>query len=180
MQVFGQVFGQLFGWMGGTRPGFNIDDATPQDLPACGDIHRESFAQAWEDGTLATMLKTKGTAALVARASKPADHPVRGFLMYRIAGPEAEILTIATARKARRHGAARMLLEEMIRRCLADRLEEIFLEVDSGNEAAIRLYRSLGFAKVGEREGYYQLGENEPAEDGKTGNALIMRLDLTD
>ena len=166
--------------MGGTRPGFNIDDATPQDLQTCGDIHRESFVQAWEDGTLAAMLKSKGTVALVARAHKPAGHPVRGFLMYRIAGPEAEILTIATARAARRHGAARMLLEEMVRRCLADRLQEIFLEVDSGNEAAIRLYRSLGFAKVGEREGYYRHGGKDPAEDGRTGNALIMRLDLGD
>ena len=171
---------QLFGWMGTARPGFTIGDATPQDLAACGDIHRESFSQAWEDGTLAAMLKTKGTVALVARAQKPADHPVRGFLMYRTAGPEAEILTIAAARRARRHGAGRALLEEMIRRCLADRLKEIFLEVDSGNEAAIRLYRSLGFAKVGERAGYYRHGERTTAGGGETGNALIMRLDLAD
>ncbi|WP_075995350.1 GNAT family N-acetyltransferase [Salaquimonas pukyongi] len=166
--------------MGRQRPGFNVEEPTSQDLAACGDIHRESFSRAWEDGTLANMLKAPGTVALVARAHKPASHPVRAFLMYRVAGGEAEVLTVATARKARRHGAARVLMEEMIRRCLADRLEEIFLEVDAGNQAAIGLYRKLGFTQVGERAGYYRQGQDETAENSKPGNALIMRLDLRD
>ena len=34
--------------------------------------------------------------------------------------------------------------------------EEIFLEVDEGNLAALRLYAKLGFAKVGERKAYYE------------------------
>jgi ribosomal-protein-alanine N-acetyltransferase len=49
--------------------------------------------------------------------------------------------------------------------------EEIFLEVDEGNLAALRLYEKLGFAKVGERKAYYE-------QAGRRSTALVMRRDL--
>ena len=50
--------------------------------------------------------------------------------------------------------------------------ETMFLEVDEGNNAALGLYRKLGFRKVAERKGYYAAG------DGQKSTALVMRLDL--
>jgi ribosomal-protein-alanine N-acetyltransferase len=36
--------------------------------------------------------------------------------------------------------------------------KQLFLEVKDGNEAALRLYRSLGAVTVGRRERYYESG----------------------
>jgi len=65
-----------------------------------------------------------------------------------------------------------MLMEEALRRLYRDRIATCFLEVNRSNEAAVRLYRSLGFVVVGERQRYYS-----EAASGDT-SALVMRLQL--
>jgi ribosomal-protein-alanine N-acetyltransferase len=130
-------------------------------------------------------LKSKGAGGFVARDKNKKGHPVLGFVIYRIAASEAEIITIATEKKHRGSGIARAMIDEMIRHCLSSRLTEIFLEVDESNIGAVRLYRKLGFIKVGERRGYYtgiseahKNASNEGSNEASSGNALIMRLDL--
>jgi ribosomal protein S18 acetylase RimI-like enzyme len=49
------------------------------------------------------------------------------------------------------------------------RAQRVFLEVRADNPIAMGLYRSLGFAEIGVREGYYQPDNVD---------AVIMRLDL--
>ena len=152
-----------------------------QHLNDAAAIHAAGFRDAWGDGTLAKMLGQRGMTGLVALG--PAGK-VCGFMIYRMAADEVEVITIATAPKARRSGAASALMSEMIRRCLLDRCEAIFLEVDEANKPARALYAGLGFRQVGERKGYYQQAPaNAPANapDGGTAahsNALILRLDL--
>ena len=48
-------------------------------------------------------------------------------------------------------------------------VQTVFLEVRSSNEAALELYRALGFAESGRRKGYYA----DPPED-----ALVFRIQL--
>jgi ribosomal-protein-alanine N-acetyltransferase len=64
-------------------------------------------------------------------------------------------LNIAVHPARRGEGIGRALLSECIRRAARAGASLIFLEVRAGNEAAQRLYRSMGFAFRGIRKGYY-------------------------
>jgi ribosomal-protein-alanine N-acetyltransferase len=174
----------MFGFWRKSRDPVNIQFASSNDLAGCADIHEKCFSQNWATHTLASMLNNRGTKCLVAKISGPKAKQV-GFLMYRVSAQEAEILTVAVDPDKTSSGIGSALLEEMIRLCLIDRLEEIFLEVDEGNLPALKIYKRLGFRKVGERKGYYNSGVQNQGSDGKTAttgstNALIMRLDLSE
>jgi ribosomal-protein-alanine N-acetyltransferase len=89
-----------------------------------------------------------------------------GFHCYWFLSGEMHILNLATAPAFRRRGVARSLLRHALHRASLSGLERAFLEVRSHNEAAIALYRSVGFVPVGTRRGYYAGGED----------ALVMEL----
>ena len=85
-----------------------------------------------------------------------------------IAG-EGQIYNIAIAPEFRREGIGEALLRHLIDKADADGCKLVTLEVRSGNEAAMELYKKLGFREVGRRKGYYAKG----GED-----AVLMDLDL--
>jgi ribosomal-protein-alanine N-acetyltransferase len=91
-----------------------------------------------------------------------------GFILSRMAGGEAEILSIAIAQRQRGRGFARPLLHLHLRRLAGLGARAVFLEVDERNAAARALYRRAGFYDVGRRQGYYQTGAS----------ALVLRRDL--
>lgn len=84
---------------------------------------------------------------------------------------EAEILTIAVSDKYPRQGLGWRLMLAALREMRGRGTEHVFLEVDEGNNAALGLYRKLGFRQISERRGYY-------SEGGAKSTALVMRLDL--
>lgn len=152
------------------------------ELSSIAAIHKDSFEKAWDEGELTSTLNSKGVSCLTAHNSSNPKHATLGFLVYRITGDEAEIITVASDPSKRQGGVGRALMDEMIRNCLTERVGHIFLEVDETNIAALSLYKKLGFTKVGERKAYYKRVEikkdNKPLE--KTAStALIMKLDLT-
>ncbi len=95
-----------------------------------------------------------------------------GFILWRAAGGEAEILTLAVIPAARRRGVARRLLALAVERARDDGADALFLEVSDRNEAAVALYDGAGFVRAGLRRGYY--ATVSPPQD-----ALVMRLALT-
>lgn len=76
-----------------------------------------------------------------------------GFLLGRVIGPEAEILTLAVAPEARRQGLARGLVADF---AAAHEAARILLEVAADNTPARALYAACGFHPVGRRPGYYR------------------------
>ncbi len=77
----------------------------------------------------------------------------------------AEILRIGVSPQHRRKGYASILMERIIDISKENMAASVLLEVRSGNEAAIGLYRHFGFDEIDIRKNYY----SEPVED-----ALIM------
>jgi len=78
-------------------------------------------------------------------------------------GMRSEILTIATAKAARRQGWGRKLLEATVMELKEKGASELFLEVAEDNPAAIALYKSTGFSPIGRRPGYYRRAKGRVA-----------------
>ncbi len=142
------------------------------DLALLAEIHAASFSHGWSDGELAKVVGNESYDCLVAQFTK--GKPA-GFVLVRSILDEAEIITIATSPNARRKGVARELMRATIRKLEYDRKTKLFLEVDEANLAAVKLYKTLGFKQIAEREGYYSNSENET---DKKSTALVMQLNL--
>ena len=131
---------------------------TPEQL---AEIHMLSFMQTrpWSVQEFADLLES------------PRSHVVtsdNGFAFVLIAGPEAELLTIAVHPHARRNGEGRTLIKKILGAAKAKKCEDIFLEVASTNTPAIALYQAHGFIDFAKREHYYN-GPGSTKSD-----ALIM------
>ena len=145
---------------------WRLRPAVPADEDALCTLEREAFgARSWGADSVRGSLEVDRVAVVVGEA--PGGGPM-GFAMWRDLGGEAEILTIGVAPEARRAGLGALLLDAAATAARAAGAQRMFLEVDAGNEPAIRLYRNGGFVDAGLRKGYYRDGAD----------AVIMALDL--
>lgn len=152
-----------------------IQPVQKSDLQTLAEIHAASFSHAWSDGELEKMLDNDNYLCMVAHPPRTTKSKPSGFILVRSVLDEAEVITIATKPSARRKGVARNLMQAVIRHLEFDRKDKLFLEVDEGNQPAVKLYESLGFKKISEREGYYSDTANK---NGKKATALVMQLEL--
>jgi len=133
------------------------------DLTELAAIHAAAFSDPWTARAIGELLASPGTFAF---------HAEGGFVLARIAGGEAEILTLAVRPDWRRHGTGGALVRAAAEQAVALGGRRIFLEVAVSNHAARALYTALGFGEVGRRKGYYALGAQ------KREDALILRSNL--
>jgi ribosomal-protein-alanine N-acetyltransferase len=133
------------------------------------DLHDKAFDRPWSAVEFDDLLKSPGAFAVLGEAGEPAE--AKGFILCRSIAGEAEILTIAVDRAARRRGWGAALVEIAAGIASETGSEAMFLEVAADNLAAIALYQSTGFGQVGLRKGYY------PHPDGAK-DALVMRRTL--
>ncbi len=154
-------------------PTFAIRVASVADCDALSDIHASAFSRGWSDAEFELLLVQPGTHALIAHSRNVLGRrSPSGFILYRIVGGEAEVLTIAVARDHRRRGIGRALLEEALRHVYRDGAQRVHLEVEDSNRAAIALYERTEFREAGRRAGYYREGRTTP------GGALVMLRQL--
>lgn len=101
-----------------------------------------------------------------------ADRIVVGVAVVSQVLDEAELEDICVHVDYRKRGIARDLLKGCILRLREDHIGRCNLEVRQSNQAAIKLYESLGFIKLGERKAYY------PLANGGSETALLYRLNI--
>ncbi|MBS1301330.1 GNAT family N-acetyltransferase [Loktanella sp. SALINAS62] len=97
----------------------------------------------------------------------------RAFALGRFIAPELEILTVACHPDHRRQGLARKAVMTILDQAQMRGAETVFLEVASDNIAARTLYDALGFAKVGQRRGYYQRADGPPVDALVLSKAIV-------
>ncbi len=90
------------------------------------------------------------------------------FIVWRVIGDEAEIISIGVAPDARRTGTASALMQIVEQDVKQSGVKTIFLEVDEFNTPATELYKKVGFINVGRRPHYYENGHD----------AIIMKKEI--
>jgi ribosomal-protein-alanine N-acetyltransferase len=151
-----------------TRGEPTLSEAGPRDAAAFAALHAVSFRAGWSDSEFERMMLERNVIAHRATAGCA----LHGFIVSRLAGGEAEILSVAVAAAHRGRGLAGALLNLHLRRLAGLGAAAVFLEVDEDNGAARQLYRRAGFREVGRRPGYYSQGRDRAA------TALVLRRDL--
>ena len=128
---------------------------TAEALDEVARLHALCFPDdAWDALDFAGILAMSGASGhLIHRgeASAPA-----GFLFDVLSGTTGEIITLGVAPEIRRQGAARALIDDLLRRARTQGVRSLTLEVADDNEIALTLYGSLGFQQVGLRPRYYR------------------------
>lgn len=146
----------------GAAPQFTA--ASARDAAAIAALHAASFRRGWGEDEVYRLL---ADSTVIAHCATIRRAPI-GFIMSRLMGGEAEILSVAIAPARRGRGLSRPLLEFHLRVLAGRAIRAVFLEVDEHNAPARRLYARAGFGEVGRRQNYY----------GGGATALVLRRDL--
>ena len=145
-------------------PGFTWGFVGPGSAELLAKIHEECFPTYWDQSAFNDFFAVAGTFALLGQlGGEPA-----GMIVWRLAGEQGDILTLAVRATHRRRGLAKLLLAQALAHAGAHGAETLFLDVEDGNLAAIRLYEQAGFIYQRHRKLYYR------QKDGTYTDALVM------
>lgn len=123
-------------------------------------MHAVCFAEPWSARSMMEVLSMPGAEGLIAvdggslRPSLDGPGPA-GLVLWGRVLDEAEILTIAVLPPWRRLGVGGRLLFAALSAATIAGATSMFLEVAADNLAALALYESSGFVRMGRRKGYY-------------------------
>lgn len=95
-----------------------------------------------------------------------------GHGVMSVAIGESHLLTLCVHPEFQRAGHGKRMLQFLLEQAENEAAEVCYLEVRHSNEAAKKLYRSMGFLPIGERKNYY------PSEHGRE-DAIIMSRTIT-
>jgi ribosomal-protein-alanine N-acetyltransferase len=126
------------------------------DVPAISRIEEDSFASPWSAAEITKDVTSKDGNIYVAVIES--DGETAGYAEMRTVAGEAQIYNIVIDKAFRGRGLGEELLRHLIDRAKESGCSMMTLEVRGGNEAAMELYRKLGFREVGRRAGYYSAG----------------------
>lgn len=136
------------------------------DLPEVMAIERLAYAFPWSPGNFKDCLAAGYECLLVEGQGR-----IMAYAVMSVAAGEAHLLNLCVRPQQQRCGLGRKLLGRLLDQARALGADTMFLEVRVSNQAAITLYRSLGFNEIGLRRSYY------PAAQGRE-DAMMMALTL--
>jgi ribosomal-protein-alanine N-acetyltransferase len=141
-----------------------FDSLREEHLAAVMEIERKLFPTPWTEEMFMQEIAddTLSQSHVALR-----DGDVVGYMIVWHIHDEAHLLNIGVTPAYQRAGVASAMVEFAIEEGRRQQCRMVTLEVREGNEAALRLYKKLGFAPVILRKNYY----SEEHED-----AIVMML----
>ena len=137
------------------------------DLPGILRVERESFDRdAWSREVFLEYTRPAPALFLVARTAGN----IIGYSIACWARQGAEIVSLAVRPPYRKEGVATALLKATLQKLRRSGAQAVWLMVRRENEAAIRLYRKLGFVRTATVPNYY----------GDKSSGWRLRIDLGD
>ena len=142
------------------------------DLADVAALEAASFSHPWSRDMLARELQNTNVSRIY--AMRDGVGSLVAFCACWFLADELHINTLAVRHGERRRGHATRLLRFLFREAVGEGMRRATLEVRRSNDAAVKLYKGLGFEVRGIRRNYY----DNPVED-----ALLLwseQLDLSD
>jgi ribosomal-protein-alanine N-acetyltransferase len=93
------------------------------------------------------------------------DSQIVGYASFRFVGKQGDVNTVAVASNQQGKGIGTALMDWLESQAALRNVREIFLDVRSDNEPAIKMYASRGYERIDIRRNYY----------GNTIDANVMR-----
>ena len=144
-----------------------VRKAYPEDAPRVYEVEKACSSRPWSEEQLLEEIEFPHAYTCVCET----DGAIAGFATMQVAAEFAHINEFGVLPQYRRRGFGRMIMEDLLRECVARRCESISLEVRESAVPARNLYGSLGFRQEGIRKRFY----HEPEED-----ALVLVKKLTE
>lgn len=142
----------------------------PGDIAAVKAIEDISFPNPWPASTFLGEIQHRPIShPYVAVRREEGGERVVGYAVFWLIGDEVQINNIALRPDLRGKGLGEALLRRALDLVRGLGGSYVVLEVRVSNQAAVGLYRKLGFVEIGRRKNYYF----NPSED-----ALVMGLGL--
>jgi ribosomal-protein-alanine N-acetyltransferase len=152
----------------GKTAAITISAVRPVDLDQVLAIEQASFGMPWSRALFMGELRNPAVSTTLGAFDESAvPRAVFGYCIFHVVSDEMHILNLAVRPSHRRQGVARRLVLAALRYAFAKGARVAYLEVRASNDAAQRLYASLGFAGLSLRRDYYDM----PMED-----AVVMML----
>lgn len=119
----------------------------PWHLTPCSQIDRESFGLLWGNSAASLRDIRHATPASTSRVARTDDGLV-GFAISGAAGDHGYLQRLAVSPTARRHGAGHDLVVDALHWMQRRGADQALVNTGVANEAALQLYRSLGFVDL--------------------------------
>jgi [ribosomal protein S18]-alanine N-acetyltransferase len=130
------------------------------DLDLVADLEARCFSNPWTRDMLARELANASVAHVF--ILRLPDCPIAAFCSCWIIDDELHVNTMAVDFPYRRRGLGRYLMAWVMSEAARRGARHATLEVRKANDAARRLYESIGFVVTATRRGYY----TNPDDDG--------------
>lgn len=143
--------------------GCAIQDAGAENIKDLHIISQQDTWSRWDSADLSSSLAAGAKIILLKEAMR-----IVGFFVLDARSVEAELHYLVVDSVYHQLGFGRLLLQSALEIAVSLGAESLFLEVRSSNIAALNLYASLGFKKIGVRAGYYSFPPDKV-------DAIVMR-----
>lgn len=88
------------------------------------------------------------------------NYELVAFALYQLSGDQAHLLKIATHKDKRKAGISTTLIENDLKCMISKGFSSIYLEVDTINQPALKLYEKYGFNIIQTKTKFYSNGHD--------------------